>query len=42
MKKWYVGITQNLPTIIIEAETFDKAIEKARAINKEYCSAQLI
>lgn len=40
MKKWNVGITQNLPTIIIEAETFDEAIKKARAINKNYSSAQ--
>lgn len=42
MQKWRVGIAQNLPIIIIEAESLDEAIKKARAINKEYCSAQPI
>lgn len=40
MKKWRVGITQNLPIVIVGAETFDEAIKKARAINKNYSSAQ--
>ena len=37
MKVW--GI--NLPIVEIEADCFDKAIRKARQINKNYCSGQI-
>ena len=37
--KWYIwGI--NLSKIIIEANSFDEAIAKARQINKNYSSGQ--
>lgn len=40
MKTWLVwGI--GLPQIEIKANNFDKAIEEARKINKEYCCGQL-
>ena len=40
MKTWLVwGI--DLPQIEIKADNFDKAIELARKINKEYCIGQL-
>lgn len=40
MKIWYIwGI--GLESLVIKANSFDIALDKAREINKNYCSGQL-
>ena len=42
MKKIIWKVTgRNLVTLYIEADSFDSAIEKARNVNKNYCSGQV-
>ena len=42
MKKIIWKVTgRNLETLHIEADSFDSAIEKARNVNKNYCSGQV-
>ena len=33
---------RNLVTLYIEVDSFDSAIEKARNVNKNYCSGQVV
>ena len=33
---------RNLETLYIEADSFDSAIVKARKVNKNYCSGQVV
>ena len=43
MKKIIWKVTgRNLDDLYIEADSFDSAIEKARNVNKNYCSGQVI
>ena len=43
MKKIIWKVTgRNLGTLYIEADSFDIAIEKARNVNKNYCSGQVV
>ena len=43
MKKIIWKVTgRNLGTLYIEADSFDSAIEKARNVNKNYCSGQVV
>ena len=43
MKKIIWKVTgRNLGTLFIEADSFDSAIEKARNVNKNYCSGQVV
>ena len=43
MKKIIWKVTgKNLATLYIEANSFDSAIEKARNVNKNYCSGQVV
>ena len=38
---WLIGIGQNtLPIIKVNADSLDTALNKARTINSEYCSAK--
>lgn len=41
MKKYEIfGYTPDLPSIIIEAKNFDKALAMARQKNSKYCSGR--
>ena len=40
MKLWYIW-GMYLPVLLIEADTFDKALEEARRINPNYNTGQL-
>ena len=43
MKKIIWKVTgRNLKTLYIEANSFDSAITKARNVNKNYCSGQVV
>ena len=43
MKKIIWKVTgRNLKTLYIEADSFDSAIVKARNVNKNYCSGQVV
>ena len=43
MKKIIWKVTgRNLATLYIEADSFDSAIEKARNVNKNYCSGKVV
>ena len=43
MKKIIWKVTgRNLESLHIEADSFDSAIEKARNVNKNYCSGQVV
>ena len=43
MKKIIWKVTgKNLDTLYIEANSFDSAIAKARDVNKNYCSGQVV
>ena len=43
MKKIIWKVTgRNLVTLYIKADSFDSAIEKARNVNKNYCSGQVV
>lgn len=40
-KVWEVS-GKSLPSLCIEADSFDEAIEEARKVNEKYCSGQVI
>ena len=43
MKKIIWKVTgRKLETLYIETDSFDSAIEKARNVNKNYCSGQVV
>ena len=43
MKKIIWKVTgRNLKSLYIEADSFDSAIAKARNVNKNYCSGQVV
>lgn len=41
MKVWIIS-GLNLKSLLIEAESFDEALKKARKVNKNYCSGKLL
>lgn len=41
MKAWLIS-GSSLKSLLIEANSFDEAIAKARKVNKKYCTGKLV